>query len=881
MPARSTDIEVGVLDSTGPGLNRIGARFRDLSTGIARVADSSGLSRLGTSFGSIGRAVTEVREAALPAIDALSTIAGIGTGVGLVALAEKLRDSAEAVQDFVKQGQLLKIAPQALRQFAEVANLQDISWQETRSALENANSAYINVRANIGRTTHSLQLLRPELVGQLRGAHNSSEAFGIMIKSIHDLIAIGQEAKANRLSEILFGTVDFTRIARMSADEFDAAMQRAGIVVGKFTTEQMENVRKSGDKLKELGAVFSSLGEALAIEVYPILGQGFANITEELLKHRTEIVAGLTEMTTSAIDWANSVHWRELGINLRYYADTVNHVAQELGGWKVVMLGILGLKLAPTALALFELAKGFGSLGLALATTPVGQIALIAGAGYLLYQNWDKVGPVMRDAAEAIGITGPQLDYMASVWKAHGPDFQIDLFGNTVRELTKLKELIDDATHWLYPFLDRLAGFSPSAYVKSVIGAPVNEGIRTVQPHTGRAFGGPVNAGDTTWVGERGRELVHWGSSGTVIPNNQIPANDNMMTGNWRLLSALSGMMTGPFSQVTSTITDLNRSVRELIDILKGRGRGGIGRGTGGAERGGGSFGPGLGGPPMEGRSGFLPPRSLSGAGPFNAPHTYAHGAMAPDASGAAPVPGGAGTYRPIYKLGSADLSDAVVRTVAGEARMSSPRGIDAVINNMFNRLGSKGYGPSGNLLQVASAPGQYEGFNRGRPNRQQSDYIKDRIRAIAAGEVEDITKGANEYRASYYVYGEGRNRTWARTMGIPHGTNIGGNIFARNPQTGNTPFAPYEHPNVMAANASKVMRDHLDNIEQARQQKVALEGRAAVDVRLSHDGSISGVSAQSEGHVLANVGVDKTGSRVFRPAPVVRDPQFAHGGAR
>ncbi len=57
------------------------------------------------------------------------------------------------------------------------------------------------------------------------------------------------------------------------------------------------------------------------------------------------------------------------------------------------------------------------------------------------------------------------------------------------------------------------------------------------------------------------------------------------------------------------------------------------------------------------------------------------------------------GTYRPQYKLSDADLSDYVVNTVNGEAT-SSAESIDAVINNMMNRVGSKGWGPSGNLAR-------------------------------------------------------------------------------------------------------------------------------------------------------------------------------------
>jgi hypothetical protein len=142
---------------------------------------------------------------------------------------------------------------------------------------------------------------------------------------------------------------------------------------------------------------------------------------------------------------------------------------------------------------------------------------------------------------------------------------------------------------------------------------------------------------------------------------------------------------------------------------------------------------------------------------------------------------GGTGQYRSQYKIGDADLSDSVVNTIAGEARLSDSDSVDAVIDNMMNRVGTRGYGPSGNLEEVATAPGQYAG--RRRPTAAQAEMIRDRIRAIASGEVPDITHGSNEYRAAYY------HGPWARNH--PDAPNIGGNRFARNPSVAPGPYAP------------------------------------------------------------------------------------------
>lgn len=154
---------------------------------------------------------------------------------------------------------------------------------------------------------------------------------------------------------------------------------------------------------------------------------------------------------------------------------------------------------------------------------------------------------------------------------------------------------------------------------------------------------------------------------------------------------------------------------------------------------------------------------------------------MIPDNGGAAPVPGKMGQYRPVYKLGKADLSDDVVNTIAGEAYTNNQRSVDAVIDNMLNRVGTKAYGPSANLRQVARAPGQYTGYRRA--SAKEAAYIRERIKAIASGAVPDITGGSNEYRASYY------HGPWY--LHHPDAPVIGGNRFAFNPRAGRGPYSP------------------------------------------------------------------------------------------
>lgn len=168
-----------------------------------------------------------------------------------------------------------------------------------------------------------------------------------------------------------------------------------------------------------------------------------------------------------------------------------------------------------------------------------------------------------------------------------------------------------------------------------------------------------------------------------------------------------------------------------------------------------------------------------------------------------------AGTYRPVRELSEKDLSDNVVNVIAGEARLSDPKGVDAVINVMMNRLGTSGYGPSNSLEDVATAQNssgdkQFAGYRKATP--EQAAMIRERIKKIASGTEPDVTGGANEFRAATYT------GPWAQKH--PEKVNIGGNNFARNTnESAVGPYSPFKEPMAVATNQKPKDNEVLQKI--------------------------------------------------------------------
>lgn len=145
-----------------------------------------------------------------------------------------------------------------------------------------------------------------------------------------------------------------------------------------------------------------------------------------------------------------------------------------------------------------------------------------------------------------------------------------------------------------------------------------------------------------------------------------------------------------------------------------------------------------------------------------------------PTTTSIAPQLGKSGQFRPQYALSAPDISPAVINTIAGEASTRDQAATDAVINNMFNRLGSKGYGPSDNLYEIARSQGvngrtpQYTGYRQASP--EEAQFIRGRIQAIASGALPDNTNGSMEYRGAW-LYDKAAKMH-------PEGVGVGGNWF-------------------------------------------------------------------------------------------------------
>jgi TP901 family phage tail tape measure protein len=207
-------------------------------------------------------------------------------------------------------------------------------------------------------------------------------------------------------------------------------------------------------------------------------------------------------------------------------------------------IGILGGIWETVSPVLFSLFDWFMTTGLPLALDYVTNVMMPGMQGFidLLLGIWNAVEPVLTtllnwfitDGLPLVGdfIDGTFVplftgftDLMGSVWDVVGPGLEL------------FKENIGGIFQWisdnvLTPFLDTVTSILNQ--VNSVVSGAANMGgsmmsglggwVDSWNPFAARADGGPVTAGTTYLVGERGPELFRASQSGSIISNRDTAA---------------------------------------------------------------------------------------------------------------------------------------------------------------------------------------------------------------------------------------------------------------------------------------------------------------------------------------------------------------------
>ena len=705
----------------------------------------------------IGETGSHLRETLNPALAGLGLTA-VTTAVSLGGVAAAVKEFSGTARDLSFASREIGLSVDQLRAWEAAGENVGISTTAMRNSLKALREELAQNAMHRGslREFSASQFMNPEaraLAERLRHAKDESESLSIIM----DTLAGSSQATKHISLEALHLPPEFSRLTKKDIKE-------VGEILGAMPKEYLSN----GVALQHSFDLLRLRAQALRDSIGGELAPAMLEVTEAVSKF---VEAHGEDLKKVLVDVAGAIRdapWSQLGNDIRDAAKYVDGAVEAFGGWQNVLKAVIGIEVAAWVAPIVT-SLGVLTIG---ATGAATSLAALTGSA------------VVGLGTAATATTGALAGLGATLAGITAPAWLLALLGAAAFNPQPLNKGEDEFAR------QKQFGLAPGGKKKhprpgarDMAEQPTETGVRATASALRDKIGGAGQAGGFAAASFREEETV-----AKAVAKGSFEGTREGVLAAFRAWIQERRQGFGGGEGIVQAAYHPNAS--------------------GGAE--GGAAAPQA---PSQGRTPSVtrPPAATTPGPQVPAPNATPRvqgptptTPAAPNAPrGATPAPrrpseaaaeeemrrfseaggfaGLPGQYRPEYKLGDKDLSDAVVNTIAGEAHVNDQKSVDAVINNMLNRVGTKAYGPSADLRDVALAPGQYAG--RRRALAKEAEFIRHRIRAIASGAVPDITNGSNEYRAGWY------RGPWGRKHA--NSPVIGGNRFAFNPKAGVGPYGP------------------------------------------------------------------------------------------
>ncbi|WP_392336534.1 phage tail tape measure protein [Loktanella salsilacus] len=262
--------------------------------------------------------------------------------------------------------------------------------------------------------------------------------------AIADAMAnIGTVAERTALSSDVFGRsgvalLNMTREGSAGLEEYGRQAQRTGNILSDEAARDAEVFQ---DRLLDAQMVVKGLKNTIGAELMPVVSDAMERFSNYVIENRAQVELWATTFADRVgaampvvMELAGGV-----GRMMSVTGSAAAAVADLVGGWDNFGVIIAGLALGRSIVAVGRFAGAVGQLGWALIrlagagplvsgalrmigsallANPIGlAVAAIAGGAYLIYKNWDKVGPWFSNLWDGVRRTfGGVVDFVVGVF---------------------------------------------------------------------------------------------------------------------------------------------------------------------------------------------------------------------------------------------------------------------------------------------------------------------------------------------------------------------------------------------------------------------------------------------------------------------------------
>jgi len=363
---RAVDNATAKLKAINDRLDAATKPVRDFRKQLSEFGKKSGLNDIADGFKGVGSAVTDL----LGKVALIGGVVGVAVA-GLFKLVDEFDDLGDKAERFGVSVDFLA----AMRYAAEKAGA---PVEALDSGLQALNQNLGQLRAGTGRMKAFLDKVSPALERQVKAAKSNEEAFDLLANAF---AKVTDPAKRAALAQKVLGDSALAPLMAKGAKGVQELRARFGELAPGMG-DAAEAAGKTDDALKDLHAATTGVKAAIVTGLAPALTVIVGQLTAWFQGHREDVKEWAAAVGKKLPDAFNAV----VGA-IRGAIDFLTPFFNSATKIKIALVALVAVMMGPLLSAIV-------SLGIALATNPIGLIltavAALAVAWVLVITHWDE-----------------------------------------------------------------------------------------------------------------------------------------------------------------------------------------------------------------------------------------------------------------------------------------------------------------------------------------------------------------------------------------------------------------------------------------------------------------------------------------------------------
>jgi hypothetical protein len=398
--AETVDVSgrIAIQDAASPTIKKIEGSIQSLTRMASRMGAQFGKF---ANMGAFGGVATQARNA-VGAMGKLGSsmqrmllpIAALAGAAGFGGLAYEMQQYITTTDALAKTSTKFGIPIdqlQQLRYAAKLANVESSTLDKSLGILQRN----MNKAAGSGGKDPLAQLFRvlniemKDATGNVRGAADVLPALAnAMARNVDPALRM-------QMATAAFGKsgIEMITMLEQGGSSLRATME-ASKRFGEITAEQAKIAEQAADAQTDFNAAITGVKNTIMAQLLPALLPVIKGMTDWVAANREWLATGIEKFIIDMATAIKTIDWERIWTGAKAVGENIAWVAKEMGGLNVI-IPLVGAAIGASLLApLAAVTLALGKLAIAIVSNPIGAvIAAIAVGGYLIYKNWDTIGP--------------------------------------------------------------------------------------------------------------------------------------------------------------------------------------------------------------------------------------------------------------------------------------------------------------------------------------------------------------------------------------------------------------------------------------------------------------------------------------------------------